>query len=110
MGVEVRGEGTVVGALVSQRLTRFSICGDIPGFLLAVCVCACVHVCGLCMCEALIHLDNTFSSLPPNTYASLASSVETRSSVPLTLSCPVILLNFPFLLLLLPPPLTADYC
>lgn len=45
MGVEVRGEGTVVGALVSQRLTRFSICGDIPGFLLAMCVCECVCVC-----------------------------------------------------------------
>ena len=62
------------------------------------------------MCEALIHLDNTFISLSPNTYASLASPVETRSSVPLTLSLPVILLNFPFLLLLLPPSLTADYC
>ena len=61
MGVEVRGEGTVVGALVSQRLTRFSICGDIPGFLLAmyvcvcVCVCVCVYVCVCVGCECVKH-------------------------------------------------------
>ena len=44
--MEVRGEGTVVGVFVSHRFTRFSICGDIPGFLLAVCVCVCVCVWG----------------------------------------------------------------
>ena len=67
-GVEVREEGK----LVSQRFTRFSICGDIPGRLLAVCVRE------LCIDKAQIHVENSFFSLPPNTYA----SVEMRPCIP----------------------------
>ena len=45
--VEVRGEGATAGIRLhwdSQRFTHFSMCGDMPGFLLAVCVYVCVRV------------------------------------------------------------------
>ena len=61
-GVEVRGEGATVGVRVdwdSQRVTRFNICGDMPGFLLAVwCVCVCVCVCD-CVIPGKSSLQNT---------------------------------------------------
>ena len=36
-GVEVRGEGATAGIRL-PRFTHFVICGNMPGFLLAVCV------------------------------------------------------------------------